>query len=483
MVRPKDKFWEHVEQRGLGHFTCNYCRLNYSGSVSRVKAHLACQSGHDVQICTQVPKHIQADALEEFNLNRSAKKIRSNSLESGMGSTSSTPSMPQVRSTHQPTMVEMAAKQDKKSLDMLVTDFFVNNNISFNVIQTNSFIEMLRDACAYGTSYVVPSYSNLRTSLILEKKKQKSCNILTSIFLFNEISDVIEKVGPNNVVQFILDNGSNFCSCGDMLARKWRHMYRTNCAVHGINLLLKDIHKKVKWVKKVIEDEKLVVDYIHRHTSIVALMRKFTNNRDIKQPCKTMFDTYFFMLQSLIIVENELRLFVESSEWRAFHFNRAEMAVRTIGKIQSDTFWEGTEKVVAFMEPLIRILRLVDSDGSTAGYLYEATERTKETLRKFVEKDGRKYLAIMDLFQFRLERNIIHVHVFGALLNPSIMFGGRLDIDGIKFMNAQEFIIDIMVPLEDHEQFMQEVIDYCMKSPLLFNMTGQTMMKTNHPSK
>ncbi|XP_042521345.1 uncharacterized protein LOC122094814 [Macadamia integrifolia] len=184
---------------------------------------------------------------------------------------------------------------------------------------------------------------------------------------------------------------------------------------------------------------------------------------------------------SLIVVENELRLFVASSEWRAFQFNRAKMAVRTVGIIQSDTFWEGAKEVVAFMEPLIRIFRLVDSDGSIADYLYDATKRAKETLRKFVEKDGGKYLAIMDLFQFRLEKNIIHhVHLFGALLNPSIMFGGRLDIDGTKFMNAQEFIMDIMVPLEDREQFMQEVIDYHMKSPL-FNMTGQTMIKTNHP--
>ncbi|XP_042515211.1 uncharacterized protein LOC122089533 [Macadamia integrifolia] len=396
MVRPKDKFWEHIEQRGLGHFTCNYCGLNYSGSVSQVKAHFACQSGHDVQICIQVPEHIQADALAEFNLSRSAKKRRSDSLESGMGSTSSTPSMPQVRSTHQPTMVEMAAKQDKKSLDMLVTDFFVNNNISFNVIQTNSFIDMLRGACAYGTSYVV-SNSNLWTSLILGKKieimqyvsKIKATWGITGWTIMSDSWTVIKNRSWINVIAYSPgDSGSKFCFRGDMLPEKWRHIYKTNYATHGINLLLKDIHKRVKW--------------------------------------------------SLIVVENELRLFVASFEWRVFQFNRAEMSMRTVGIIQSDTFWEGAKEVVAFMEPLVRILRLVDSDGSTAGYLYEATERAKETLRKFVENDGGKYLAIMDSFQFRSEKNIIHhVDVFGALLNSSIMFGGRLDIDGTKFMNTQ----------------------------------------------
>ncbi|XP_042483006.1 uncharacterized protein LOC122063348 [Macadamia integrifolia] len=452
MVRPKDKFWEHVEQRGLGHFTCNYCGLNYSGSLSRVKAHLACQPGHDVQICTQVPEHIQADALAEFNLSRSAKKRRSDSLESVMGSTSSIPSMPHVRVAHQPTMLEMAAKQDKKSLDMLQSSDQFDSWKKSEIMQYVSSIKATWDITC--CTIMSDSWTDIKKrswvnviayspgGAVFLKCIECGINRLTSTFLFNEISDVIEKVGPKNVVQFISDNGSNFCSCGDMLSGKWRHIYRTNCAAHGINLLLKDIHKKVKWVREVIEDGKL----------------------------------------SLIVVENELRLFVASSEWRAFQFNRAEMAVRTVGIIQSETFWEGAKEVVAFMEPLIRILRLVDSDGSTAGYLYEATERAKETLRKFVEKDGGKYLAIMDLFQFRLEKNIIHyVHLFGALLNPSIMFGGRLDIDGTKFMNAQDFIMDIMVPLEDREQFMQEVIDYRMKSPLLFNMTGQTMMKTNHP--
>ncbi|XP_043725297.1 uncharacterized protein LOC122671888 isoform X2 [Telopea speciosissima] len=393
---------------------------------------------------------------------------------------------------------------------------------------------MIKGACAYGPTYVVPSYRNLRGSLIPGKKvdvmqyvtsikatwgitgctimsdswtdiKKRSwvnviayspgggvfmkcieCGInrLTSTFLFNEISDVIETVGPNNVVQFISDNGANFSSCGDILTGKWRHLYRTKCATHGINLFLKDIHKHVKWVSDVIEDGKLVVDYIHRHTGVLALMRQFTNNKEIKKPCKTRFATHFLMLQSLIVVENELRLFVASSKWRSFQFNRAEITVRTIGIIQSNTFWEGAKEVVAFMEPIIRILQLVDGDGSTAGYLYEATERAKETLRKLMENDGEKYLTIMDLFVARLEKNIIHhVHVFGAFLNPSTLYEGRLDVEGSKFMDAQDFILDTMVPLEDRAQFMKEIVEYRMKSPRLFNLTGQTMMKTNHPSK
>ncbi|XP_042495062.1 uncharacterized protein LOC122074294 [Macadamia integrifolia] len=308
MVRKKDKFWEHVQQLGPSHFKCNYCELDYSGSVTRVKAHLACLTGHDVQICTKVPDHVQAEASVEMNLSASKKKRTNETLESGIGSTSSL-----GRSIHQTTMTE-------------------------------SFIQMMKGACAYGQGFVIPSYSTLRTRLIPEAKveimeyvsnikstwggtgctimsdswtdlKKRSwvnviahspggavflkcidcgSNSITAGYLFREISNVIEMLGSQHVVQFISDNGANYNCCGDMLIGKWSHMYRTNCAAHGINLLLKDIHKHVRWAKEVI----------------------------------------------------------------------------------------------AFMDPLIRILRLVDSDGSTACYLYEATVRAKEKLRKLKESDG-----------------------------------------------------------------------------------------------
>ncbi|KAJ4967449.1 hypothetical protein NE237_019298 [Protea cynaroides] len=160
------------------------------------------------------------------------------------------------------------------------------------------------------------------------------------------------------------------------------------------------------------------------------------------------------------------------------------MAIKTVRIIQSETFWEGARDVVNFMVPLIRILRLVDSEGSTASYLFEATERAKESLRKFVEKDGMKYLTIMDLFKSRVEKNIIHhVHVIAAILNPCSMYEDRLNIDSSTFVNAQDVILDSMVPFEDRHQFMQEIVDYRMKSSRLFSVTRKSMMITNHPSK
>ncbi|XP_042499201.1 uncharacterized protein LOC122077346 [Macadamia integrifolia] len=221
---------------------------------------------------------------------------------------------------------------------------------------------------------------------------------------------------------------------------------------------------------------------MHRHTTIIALMREFTNAKEIKQPCKTRFATNFLMLQSLIVVENELRQLVALSEWRGFHCNRVEISLKTVRIIQSDIFWEEAKEVIAFMDPLIRILRHVDSDGSTACYLYETTVRAKEKLRKLKESDGVKCFTILDLFDTRVEKNIIHpVHVLAAALNPNNLFDGGLFIETNTIVQAQECIVATMVPLEDHGQFTAEMVEYRMRSPNLFNITGKSLMKTNHP--
>ncbi|XP_042510882.1 uncharacterized protein LOC122086211 [Macadamia integrifolia] len=435
-----DKFWEHVQQLGPSRFKCNYCELDYSGSVTRVKAHLACLTGHDFQICTKVPDHVQVEASAEMNLSASKKKRMNETLKSGIGSTNS-----HGRSIHQTTMVELIAQQDKKSLENMIGEFFVKNNISFNVIQTESFIQMMKGACAYGQGFVIPSCSTLRTRLIPEAKVEimeyvsniKSTWGGTGYTIMSDSWIDLKKRSWVNVIAyspggavFLKYNDANYNCYGDMLIEKWSHMHRTNYAAHGINLLLKDIHKHVRWVREIIDDGKHVVDYMHRHTVVIALMREFTNDKEIKQPCKTRFATNFLKLQSLIVVENKLRLLVALSEWRGFYCNRVEITLKTVRIIQSDIFWDEAKEVIAFIDPLIRILRLVDSDGSTACYLYEATVRAKEKLRKLKESDGVKYFTILDLFDTMVEKNIIHlVHVLAAALNPNNLFDGGLFIE------------------------------------------------------
>nr|CAD1832671.1 unnamed protein product [Ananas comosus var. bracteatus] len=139
----------------------------------------------------------------------------------------------------------------------------------------------------------------------------------TAMYLKDVLSSVIEDIGPNNVVQLITNNGSNFLAAE-------------------------------------------------------------ATQKELKHPCATRFASNFFVLQSLVHVENELRLFVASAEWRVSNLNKSRQVKKVTELIQNYDFWNRAKEVLQALEPVVRILRLVDGEGSTSGYLYDAMEKPKK---------------------------------------------------------------------------------------------------------
>ena len=200
----------------------------------------------------------------------------------------------------------------------------------------------------------------------------------------------------NNVVQLITDNTANFESAGDMLINKYPRLYKTRCAAYGIQLLLKDICEEVDWVQKIINDAKLIVSYMYEDCIILSLMKEYTNEKELKHPCTSMFSSNFLMLQSILNVQDELQLLVVSSEWEKLNHNKKGIAVASI--IQSTQFWTPGKDLLQVLEPLVRALQLVVSDWSTTGYLYEALEMAKEAIKQRCSSNQDKYMQIWELF-------------------------------------------------------------------------------------
>ena len=67
-------------------------------------------------------------------------------------------------------------------------------------------------------------------------------------------------------------------------------------------------------------------------------------------------------------------------EWCDCAYSRREDGRAIAGLLYIDSLWEGVEEVCSMSEPLVKVLRLVDSDEPTMGYLYEAIDRAKETM-------------------------------------------------------------------------------------------------------
>ncbi|GAV59949.1 DUF659 domain-containing protein, partial [Cephalotus follicularis] len=59
--------------------------------------------------------------------------------------------------------------------------------------------------------------------------------------LVNLFFEVVEWVGPSNVVHMVTDNAANYTAAGRLLHERYDNIYWSLCAAHCLNLLLKDI--------------------------------------------------------------------------------------------------------------------------------------------------------------------------------------------------------------------------------------------------
>ena len=86
-------------------------------------------------------------------------------------------------------------------------------------------------------------------------------------------------------------------------------------------------------------------------------------------------------------------------------------------------------------EPLVKVLRLVDSNKPTMGYLYEAMDRAKEAIwDNYVAKGShgfRRQMLLWDLIDTRWTR-MLHrpIHAATIFLNLAFSYKCNFDFDG-----------------------------------------------------
>ncbi|XP_043700840.1 uncharacterized protein LOC122651495 [Telopea speciosissima] len=239
--------------------------------------------GNDVGICSNVPDDVHAEALRALS-NKKAKTGESSTacnVGTSQSPLDSREHIGQPSSLQQPSVDGMFKQKSKDEVDEDLALCFFFNNISFNVIQTPSFIQMLRSACCYGPSY---AYSTLRTKLVQRARKdiegyvasiKKSwsttgCTIMSDIwtdmkersfinviayspkgavflnsfecsdssktgqFLRDILEPIIEEIGAEKVVQLISDNASNYGVAISLIMEKYPHIHRIRCTAHGV---------------------------------------------------------------------------------------------------------------------------------------------------------------------------------------------------------------------------------------------------------
>nr|XP_025616612.1 uncharacterized protein LOC112708904 [Arachis hypogaea] len=218
----------------------------------------------------------------------------------------------------------------------------------------------------------------------------------------------------------LTDNAANYVAAGRLLEAEFPKLYWSPCAAHCINLMLQDIGK-LNEVSETVSHASKITKYIYNHCHPLYLMRKFTGGREILRPAPTRFATNFIALQSILAQKDALRAMVTSKEWTISAYSKEAKAKTFVDQVLDSKFWNQCTDVVKLTEPLVCVLRIVDSeDKATMGFLYQAFNMAREEMVKRFRRRKKivePYLKILDTrWDSQLKRNL-HAAVYW--LNPA----------------------------------------------------------------
>ena len=269
-------------------------------------------------------------------------------------------------------------------------------------------------------------YCHLGT--VYHKSIDASDEIKNAKYIFSLMDKVVDEIGEENVVQIVTDNEATYKSAGNLLMLKRTHIFWSPCAAHCIDLILEDIGKR-KNVKEMVEKAKEVTTFIYNHNHLVAIMRKFTKGRELLRPAATRFATNFIALESLYQHRGELSEMFASQQWLNTKYGKKTSGtpVDVVNTIRDNKYWKRVKKILKVMEPLMRVLRLVETDEApTMGFLYDAMDKAKLA----IQRDCSSWQSYWNLIDKRWTKQLHHdIHAAGYYLNP-------------RYRYAQSFVMD-----------------------------------------
>ena len=91
--------------------------------------------------------------------------------------------------------------------------------------------------------------------------------------LFKLFDEVIEWVGPLNVVHIVTDNAANYVAAGRLISQKHKHINWSPCVTHCLNLIFKDI-SKMDHVAELVRRASNVTIFVYNHVALLSWLRK-----------------------------------------------------------------------------------------------------------------------------------------------------------------------------------------------------------------
>ena len=315
----------------------------------------------------------------------------------------------------------------------------------------------------------------------------------TSEYYFSQFDDVIEECGPTNVMQVITDCAPVMVCAWKLIEEKYPWIFCSGCLAHQINTFVRHLLKDREGsnesegssiVKNMVKDCKQIVSQFNDIQANRALILKYSNQSLGKEysfivPSDTRFGLYLLMMHHLLI----LRPAITSA---ACDDSYQDNNCGVQGIVLQVDFWNSLTSLIEYLFPLLKIIRLVDSEQEAIGKVYPSIINI--TCHFNNHKDDQPFFN--DIYQHWNEyhRDIISdLHRFAYCVDPEF-----IDVDHLANQELMNVMLKSLDKIFNYSQnkdnnmtiFMKQYHSYKSKEDSIFSsQLAQTQCKLKNKWK
>ncbi|KAL3136716.1 hypothetical protein ABBQ38_15545 [Trebouxia sp. C0009 RCD-2024] len=451
------------------------------------------------------------------------ERIKQNSRASTSGSGSN--AEPHAKRLKQPTIQEMIT--DKHNLDLKVAEFLYATGVPLHIVRSPYFKEMCEEISRSYVPYSGPAYNALRTTLLEQVKARvsKACKpwedharevtgfvlvsdgwtdaqhrplinfLLTSPkgqkflravdtsgetkdgkYIAAQLTAIMEEVGPEDVIAVIMDGASNNVSANQILMERFPWLFTLHCTAHSLDLACEKLGG-FTYFKDHIAMGKKVIRVLTNHHFTSALF-KTQSKLFLLKPGDTRFYSAYIAVRRLLLCKNAVQKTVVSTEWaswadKAEYKNKASTVSRIV---LNASFWIALARFIILLRPIVRLLRLVDSNMPSMSKVYpECCEIEKHIQNVSLPADMNQEVA--DIFRDRWDKLHSPLHALGYLLEPQFQ-GAKL---GAEVKADYRKALKKMLSSTEYTKALSEITKFSNKEGVFGDPDIMSLTDENHP--
>jgi hypothetical protein len=154
---------------------------------------------------------------------------------------------------------------------------------------------------------------------------------------------------------------------------------------------------------------------------------------------------------------------VTSNKWVKSTYGKSGVGKEIVAIILKDVdFWAWCKHVAKVTEPLLRVLHLVDSNEKhSMGYLYDAMEKAKESIRRRLMHNACLYGPYVRVIDARLEKQLNSpLYAAGCFFNAGIYFSPSFKMQSIVSRGLIKAITSLVLGEETQDKVFLQLEEY-----------------------